>query len=239
VRAGTAISAEARESKGQSWLVSRASSTSLVAQELEEDDDFFSPLEGDGFGDASARASRAGSVRTSRMASRAGSRADLTHLTPAVQYTAMGGSEYFGVARGAASPAVLTGPDFVDAEDGEEEEVDSGDEEKRMEEEAEVARLTSDRGFGLGSIVDRLIGWTLFDVREDRGAAEDEDALAGEEEGQRKARAEDARITGKPQGPKTETSGEPTDEDGEKDGEAAGGWSDAAWLLSVASKVIL
>jgi len=237
VRAGTAISAEARESKGQSWLVSRASSTSLVAQELDEDDDFFSPMGEDGFGDASARASRAGSARTSRRASRAGSRADLTYLTPMSGNLAAGGDFFGGFAGGAST--VLTGPDFVDAEDGKEEEVDSGDEEERMEEEAEVARLTSDRGFGLGSMVDRLIGWTLFDVREDRSAAEDEDAPAGKEEGQRKARAEDARITGKPQGPKTETSGEPTDEDGEKGGEAAGGWSDAAWLLSVASKIIL
>jgi len=142
-------------------------------------------------------------------------------------------------------------PDFVD-----ENEESDGDEE-------EVARLARERGFGLGNWMDRLIGWTLFSVDED-GEDSDDDEEEEEEENawkpenmtkeelklrrevdakrrklEREAIIAASAVT--PQTSKGADAGEagssapqrPPDEDD------AGGWQDAAWLFSVASKVLL
>jgi hypothetical protein len=133
-------------------------------------------------------------------------------------------------------------PDFVD-EDCE----SDGDEE-------EVARLARERGFGLGSLMDRLIGWTLFSVDEDGEGSEDED--------------EDEDDTGRPENMTKEELILKREVDAKRrkmeresiiaasavhrpmEGEAAGssaaerpneengGWQDAAWLFSVASKAL-
>jgi hypothetical protein len=136
-------------------------------------------------------------------------------------------------------------PDFVEGDDE-----SVGDEE-------EVARLAKERGFGLGTWMDRLIGWTLFSVDEDGEESNEEDAasslgmadsmtedelrLRKEIEARRKKLEREAIMAAaamksadstQPAGDDTDASKPPPDEEG-------GGWSDAAWLFSVASKVIL
>ena len=120
-------------------------------------------------------------------------------------------------------------PDFVDPSNVAEEEVYIS---AQLADE-EVKRLAAERGFGFGGLVDRLIGWPLFNVDED---GEDVDEAAEvEEEAPRKRRVESERkaVTPKTQPPPSTSRGQ-SGSSGED-----GGWKDAAWLLSVASKVIL
>ena len=317
-RAGTAISSEARESKGQSWLVSRVSSTSLLARDEEDEDDdqesaaalmqgrAFAAAHGALHGDTSGvdltrptsyasgtrrefgGSSHPASARTSRRTSRIGSRAELTGLTPLASEQARNGSrlslrrtpssvvtapsnsDYFG------HTSEITGPDFVDKdellnedeEDGLDDELYDYSKLRRHEErrqwalnEAEVLKLTEHQasphpsgfGFGLGGLVDKAIGWTLFDMKDDGDNtrdAEDEDNQT--QEGPRSnashsirsvAQVENARISQKHN---WEESSEKTASQSQENGsgtsgdnaEEGTGWSDAAWLLSVASKAL-
>lgn len=126
------------------------------------------------------------------------------------------------------------GPDFVDGV--EEEEGESAGEKEEVDE-IELQRSTREKGFGLGGWVDNLIGWTLFRVDDDErkesdGKVNDKDA--------EEVRPE-CKARGKRQGSERVMVA-PSDENREvvpppEDGE--GGWQDAAWLLSVASKIIL
>ncbi|KAF2200449.1 hypothetical protein GQ43DRAFT_73184 [Delitschia confertaspora ATCC 74209] len=252
-RAGLAIAGETRESKGQSWLVRRESSTSLVHQpDGPEDHDShqIALLSGEHFTDdeyspLTPRLSRMGSrigsrvhsrvpsAMNSRRGSRAGSRADL--LMSVGQKSLISETEEdFGT---------MVEPDFVEAD----EEAD-GDEE-------EVARLASQQGFGLGNWMDKLIGWTLFSVKEDGEESDDEEGslhdtfgtpeamtkeelqLKKEVEAKRKKMEREAIIAASAAKSDHKTQGgeaiePPPSEDGN-------GWQDAAWLLSVASKVLL
>ena len=138
-------------------------------------------------------------------------------------------------------------PDFVEAdEEGE------GDEE-------EVARLARERGFGLGGWMDRLMGWTLFSVDEDgeesSGEEEEEDRmmrpenmtkeelkLRREVEAKRRKLERETIIAASA----VQTSNSTTRlADGESaepkppPAEEGSGWADAAWLVSVAAKVLL
>ncbi|KAF2266626.1 hypothetical protein CC78DRAFT_531432 [Lojkania enalia] len=267
-RAGLAIAGETRESKGQSWLVRRESSTSLVGQmdgyethpshgghhvallsgehmgEIEYN--AFSPRLSRAASRIQSRAgSRVGSARNSRRGSRVGSRADLV------------------MSAGPRTPSgrhslELEESMFVDVEDVEPDFVE-GDEESVGDEE-EVARLAQERGFGLGGWMDRLIGWTLFSVDEDGEESseeeddEDDDAerpenmtkeelkLRREVEAKRKKLEREAIIAAsalsrqEARNHKTDESAGMEDKPPNDDG---GGWQDAAWLFSVASKVIL
>jgi len=220
------IASSTRESKGQSWLATRSSSTSLVDagdEDGEEDvvgegevaDDEFSPvLSRRGSG------SRFASARSSRRGSRVGSRVELG--------MSVGGK----LARGEG--AFVEGPDFVDAVEEEEEGEGAGEEEV---DERELQRLTREKGFGLGGWVDRLIGWSMFRNEEDErveGDGESDDRPADgnklESEGRRK-RQENERVVQAPMDERIGIDPPP--------GESEGGWQDAAWLLSVASKIIL
>ena len=255
-RAGLAIASETRESKGQSWLVRRASSTSLVLPREGFDDPGlehpFALLSGEHFADdeyspltprlswwgsraGSRVGSRAVSARNSRRGSMVGSRVEL--MAAAGQRTPSAGLEdgYFG-------EQMVAEPDFVEPDD------ELGDEE-------EVARLARERGFGLGGWMDRLIGWTLFRVEEDGEETDDEEDTEREEsltEGQLKLRNEvearrrkleremiiraSAAGSGE-KGDKGDTKESTETQSAASDSE--GGWQDAAWLLSVASKVLL
>ncbi|KAF1834990.1 hypothetical protein BDW02DRAFT_579170 [Decorospora gaudefroyi] len=265
-RAGLAIAGEMRESKGQGWLVRRESSTSLVGQtdEYEQhpshDDRHMALLSGEHVGDSefpvfySPRMSRAGSritsrvgsrvpsARQSRRGSRVGSRADLmTSLAPS-------GRQSLDISE---LEERFIEPDFIGAD-----EESDGDEE-------EVARLARERGFGLGGWMDRLIGWTLFSVEEDEeGSDEDEveddtrlrlDNITKEElklrrevEAKRRKLEREAIIAAsalrRQDGDATTTDSEsrPSTADPQRPptNEEAGGWQDAAWLLSVASKAL-
>ena len=257
-RAGLAIASETRESKGQSWLVRRASSTSLVLPGEGFDDPGlehpFALLSGEHFADdeyspltprLSRWGSRAGSgvgscavsARNSRRGSMVSSKIEL--MMAAGQRTPSVGLEdgYFG-------EQMVAEPDFVEPDD---EEV--GDEE-------EVARLARERGFGLGGWMDRLIGWTLFRVEEDGEDTEDDEEdtereeslieerlkLRKEVEARRRKLEREMIIRASTAGSKEKGDKGDTKESTETQSAASdseGGWQDAAWLLSVASKVLL
>lgn len=244
-RAGTAITSEARESKGQSWLVSRASSTSLLAQAGAEDDDYERKDEGYG-GKRSHNTSRAHSARTSRRASRVGSRADLAAMTPVSRITSKSSlddedSGYFGGREQRTGAARLAGPDFVNGFDDDDEDEDDDEdvrEAKRLDEEV-VARLTKERGFGMGGLVDRLVGWTLFpepDLGERTGAGGDHEIEADVLDRSHKQRSASAALTEREDKERLENTAHRSSD--VVHGDEGSGWNDAAWLLSVASKVL-
>jgi hypothetical protein len=264
-RAGLAIAGETRDSKGQGWLIRRESSTSLVADDYPYDNPpqpmallsgehtsadappffSFSPHASRNASRNVSRnpsrlpsrmTSRVPSARASRRGSRVGSRADLalTGMVPKSPSTARHSLDM------ADLDAALVEPDFVDG--GAESDGD----------EIEVARLARARGDGFGGWMDALMGWSLFSVDEDgesESSSDDDDeesVLAGNEARlrreveakrrklEREAIVAAAALSGAKEG----------DEEGEREGEVprpaeeAGGWQDAAWLLSVASKAL-
>jgi hypothetical protein len=259
-RAGLAIAGETRDSKGQGWLVRRESSTSLVQQDDDPEVRDTKPmtllsgehLNIDDFPTFSPRGSRAGSryqsrvgsrvpsARQSRRGSRVGSRADLAMtagMSPLLRRNSFDLDDRF------------MEPDFVEAHDE-----SDGDEE-------EVARLARERGFGLGGWMDRLIGWTLFSVDEDgEVSSEDEEAeddanshflpqnmtkeelrLRREVEARRRKLEREAIVSAsalKAREKDGEDESRPSTADVQRASEDAGGWQDAAWLLSVASKAL-
>jgi hypothetical protein len=249
LRAGALISSSARESKGQAWLVSRASSTSLTAQRDDEDqelvrdremasrrdsrrgsvvgsfdaDDEFSPVttrRSLSFGPMTGTGSRPLSRFPSRGNSRRGSKAQLlTSLTVERE-------GYFDH-RAFAQEAFIAEPDFVDVE---EEGYENTDEAK--EDEAVVRKLASTSSLGLGGWVERMLGWSLFAVDKD-GEETETDALD--------EKAEDSEVSSRTSRRALDGVTKPPAEDVMPPlrDEEAGGWQDAAWLLSVATKVLL
>jgi Protein of unknown function (DUF3984) len=234
-RAGLAIASEMRQSKGQAWIVSRDSSTSLVDQSALEHsythDHLFAARSGQHFGEIedglvtpkfSRNPSRAPSAKTSRRGSRAGSKMDF--MTPMDAHTPSqwAADGYFDDLEG-------TEPDFVDVED------------EGAEDEEEVSRLAKQKGSGLGGIVDRLVGFSLFNVDEDAETEEDNEHEETAEQvarrkqlekKRRKAQLERAASYSAVATSRVEIV-QPPQPRGEE-----GGWQDAAWLLSVATKVL-
>lgn len=236
-RAGATTSAMLLEEKGQSWLSSRESATTLTNlassndEDEEEDDDNYEELAA--LSASTARlhfaddelspstthrsgnwGSRYGSRSASRRTSRRGSMTGLR--TPLANPDAMAG---FFEEDALALPAE---PDFVDVEDGDD------------QDEAAIARFTQDRGYGFGGLVDRLMGTSLFKVEEREESLTDDEvgvgkAIEGRERERERERhrmdAETLRATAPA-------------EAGAREEQAEGGWRDAAWLLSVASKAM-
>jgi hypothetical protein len=248
LRAGTAISSSTRESKGQAWLVSRASSTSLTGlrdedeEELQQElareraasrrgsgngtfdaDDEFSPMttrRSLSFGPATGTGSRSLSRFGSRGKSRRGSRAQL--------FTPLGGERegYFDQ-RDFVQEEFIAEPDFVDVED---ERSEDGEDAKKDED--IVRRLATASRLGLGGWMERMLGWSLFALEED-GEETEVDTLD--------AVTDDSESSSRTSKRTLETFTETVVEDRLpplRDGEA-GGWQDAAWLLSVATKALL
>ncbi|CAO2658739.1 Nn.00g064620.m01.CDS01 [Neocucurbitaria sp. VM-36] len=266
-RAGLAIAGETRDSKGQGWLVRRESSTSLVhesdgyEQHPSHDARHIALLSGEHLGDGdfatffSPRMSRAGSritsrvgsrvhsARQSRRGSRVGSRVDLK--------MSAGSKPQSGRQSFEELEERFIEPDFIEAD-----EESDGDEE-------EVARLARERASGLGGWMDRLIGWTLFSVDEDGEGSDDDDEeeyggaprlenmtkdelkLRREVEAKRRKLEREAIIAASALKARDAEGGEdssrPSTGDAQRPAtnEEAGGWQDAAWLLSVASKALL
>jgi hypothetical protein len=264
-RAGLAIAGETRESKGQSWLVRRESSTSLVDNRDEyethpsHDGKHMALLSGEHLGDLdfptfTLRMSRSGSriqsrvgsrmqsrvvsAHNSRRGSRVGSRIDLMMSAPPSKRQSL----EMDIDESMFSPQYAE-PDFVisDSES-------DGDEE-------EVARLARERGFGLGSWMDRLIGWTLFSVDEDGEVSDEEEdeeeeemrpenmtkeelILRREMDAKRRKMERESIIAASAVHPPTE--GEAAGPEGAQKlhDDENGGWEDAAWLFSVASKAL-
>jgi len=256
LRAGAAISSSTRESKGQAWLVSRASSTSLTQQDEDEEelqqqlarerertsrggsrrgsvaaafdaDDEFSPMttrRSLSFEPVTGGGSRPMSRFGSRGNSRRGSRAQL--------FTPLSGPEresYFDH-RDFAQEDYMAEPDFVDVE----EEGDENEEDAK-EDEAVVRKLARASRLGLGSWVERMLGWSLFAVDEDGEETEETELEVSDE------KTEDSELSSGPSRRTLDGIADPA-ADGKipppRDDEA-GGWQDAAWLLSVATKVLL
>ncbi|KAF1849925.1 uncharacterized protein K460DRAFT_360773 [Cucurbitaria berberidis CBS 394.84] len=261
-RAGLAIAGETRDSKGQGWLVRRESSTSLVQEsdgyELHPSHDsrHMALLSGEHVGDGdypvffSPRMSRAASritsrvgsrvpsARQSRRGSRVGSRVDLM--------MSAGNKPQSGRQSFEELEEHFIEPDFIE-----------GDEESDGDEE-EVARLARERASGLGGWMDRLIGWTLFAVDEDgEGSDEEEEEdniaprlesmtkdelkLRREVEAKRRKLEREAIVAASALRAQETSSSRPSTGDPQQSpvNEEGGGWQDAAWLLSVASKALL
>jgi len=250
LRASASITTSTRESKGQAWLVSRASSTSLSGQRDEDDEEYEQALVRER--ELSRKGSRRGSITTadaddesspltarrslsfgpstgirSRPQSRYGSRNQSRRGSRAQFFTPMEVERdgYFDQ-RDLDQAEFITEPDFVEDEEEvlEQEQIHKRDEE-------EVRRLAKANSNGLGGWVEKMLGWSLFSVDED---GEDGDAEGGASErsetsdavlkrGGEIERLRDADIESMPP---------PMDDD-------TNGWQDAAWLLSVASKVLL
>jgi hypothetical protein len=231
LRAGALISSETREFKGQAWLVSRQSSTSLSGirdadeeafdRELARERDLASRL-------SSRRASLAniegehsphGSRRGSRSASRVGSHTQI--ITPRERRSEDG---YFP--RGLDGDEYIPGPDFVNLDEKLEAiELDASQD----DDEATIRRLVKGGSARPGSW---LPGWSLFAVEENDDESDDADEeTEGDCEDLRERRGMSVRhFEGVSNIPEDRIPPPKADE---------GGWQDAAWLLSVASRVLL
>ncbi|TKA49160.1 hypothetical protein B0A54_01236 [Friedmanniomyces endolithicus] len=237
-RASAATHDIVQEAKGQSWLASRNSSTTLTHLESDgdEDDEGYEEMAAlsasnvRSGGPSAALSPSASRVKSPMWGSRYGSRS-------ASRRTSRRGS-FTGTRTPLAAPGILdmtsyfTGdplgvpiePDFVIAE---------ADDGEGRNEEGEVARLSDQHSYGLGGIVDRLMHFNLFSVAErDEIVTDEEDRRTGtenERDQRRAAGAKQKRNEGRVVVP-------PAPSGGGEQGE--GGWQDAAWLLSVASKAI-
>lgn len=255
LRAGAMIASSTRESKGQAWLVSRASSTSLqidadddafereLAREREHSsrrgsrrgsfdaDDEFSPLttrRSLSFGPAAGAYSRSVSRYGSRANSRIGSRANSRRGSRAALITPMTADKEGGYFDSEfAHEEYPAEPDFVDVE---EESFDEGDEARK--DEAIVKKLARASRLGLGGWVENLLGWSLFAVEEDGEEADFDTSDEKGEESSLSSRPSRQTLAGMDDTPVAEQM--PPLNPNEADG-----WHDAAWLLSVASKVLL
>ncbi|KAL2759380.1 hypothetical protein ACRALDRAFT_1060558 [Sodiomyces alcalophilus JCM 7366] len=239
LRAGILMSAEAREYKGQMWLTSRESSTSLVAlrddeaeadileRELARERELMSRYqsrrssvvditEGTNGGRRSTRGSRHGSRSASRVAPRGQGMATLDGRDLDDGYFDRDhtlGDEYD------------QGPDFVNPDDR----LEVMGEDTSKDDEATVRKLVKAEGAGPSS----WFGLSLFSVEEnpeDSDTSVDDDA-EGEVDERHGWRGTSTRhFEGVTNSPKEQIP--PPDPD-------QGGWHDAAWLLSVACKVLL
>lgn len=119
--------------------------------------------------------------------------------------------------------------------------------------EADLQQLTRERGFGLGSWIDRLVEWTLFGVDEwpvapvvsasRIGTAGTTTTVTFEEPGVGSGRVDDALSLASGDG---DVSDGDYSRDGEEDGHAAvekpgtqGGWEDAGWLFRVMKRALV
>ncbi|KAK9856163.1 hypothetical protein MYU51_000817 [Penicillium brevicompactum] len=272
LRAGIALASSTREEKGQSWLHKRESSTSLVSEHFDEPRHHHRTKSGP------SRKSRSGASTPfrSRAASRRGSRVGLTMTT--LPTTSSSPTERFstGAGTGASSPegrgrALV--PDFVDeriraematlegglddsywdgSESGSESSFDS--DETPDFDEADLQRLTRERGFGLGSWIDRLVEWTLFGVEDWPTAPPAGTGAAG------RIGSNDTTTTVTFEEPEefekdvdtlslveevdSEVDGDSSHEEGLSDGGpekpgTQGGWEDAGWLFRVVKRALV
>ena len=282
-RAGAAISSKTRDAKGQGWLVSRASSTSLVRQDDDEDEDdedgdarprgtespaFFADDEFSPVSTRDARfftSSRPGSTLASRMNSqrnsRRGSRAENV-LTPLGARTPLQ-QQHLSRRNSSSTPGdeAIADPDFVDA-DEELLAAAAARAATRDVDDEEVSRLAQARGFGLGGWVDKLVGIPLFEPEaDDEPFHDDDDDLdrrwleekerdgerAAGRAGKAKSRAKGRHMARGAEGQEGKDRGDSDDNDetdtkqdvSDPEHGGEGGWQDAAYLLSLATKILL
>ncbi|KAI1083927.1 hypothetical protein F5B20DRAFT_358907 [Whalleya microplaca] len=232
LRAGALISSETRESKGQAWLVSRESSTSLGGMRDAEEEAYERELAREkelASRQGSRRASltnaegdilpisRHGSRYGSRSGSRVGSRTRV--MTPLERSMDEG---YFGQELAGEEP--IDGPDFV----GLDETLEATEVDTSQADEATIRRLCSRKSAGLGAWM-----WSLFSVEENDEESDtaDGETTDGETEESHFSRSA-STVSFEHRSSMQEEQFVPPKPD-------EGGWQDAAWLLSVASKILL
>ena len=258
LRAGLALSSSAREEKGQSWLAKRDSSTSLVS-DVHDDRAAYSKRNR-----SATRRSRSGvstplamsrRPSSSYCGSRQASRLDLRMTAQEVdeemrreedvvpdfvdesirnQMAALttgdrGERHMVNDSRRGSLFATSVASDMeLSSESEEEEEFD----------EAEMQRITRQRGFGLGSWIDSLVEWTLFSV-EDEAPKDTAQPLQGHAGGLLTQHENLARAQCETDAEDSETETEDyhkpvsVEPAGDK-----GGWADVAWLLRVARQAL-
>ena len=228
LRTGALISSGTRESKGQAWLISRASSTSLTGVRDTEEEAYERELAREREL-ASRRNSRRGSAAGleeelapfgsrygSRSQSRVGSRSRIRtpHERGALD-------DYFGQH---VVEENIPGPDFVRLD----EELEAIELDTSKADEATIRKLVTGRSNGVGAWM-----WSLFAVEENDEDSDtaDGDLTDGETESQVPRSASTIDFEGFSSPPESRVP--------PPKGEEGSGWQDAAWLLSVASKVLL
>ncbi|KAI1340097.1 hypothetical protein F5Y15DRAFT_63922 [Xylariaceae sp. FL0016] len=234
LRTGSLISSEARESKGQAWLVSRASATSLTGMRDAEEEAYERELAREKEL-ASRRGSRRGSIAGadedpffpssrfgSRSHSRVGSRSQFrTPLRTPLERSTQ--PDYFAQ-DSAVEDEYMQGPDFVSLD----EKLEAVEVDTSQADEATVRRLVNRRSMGMGAWM-----WSLLAVEEHD---EDSDNAGGEvtdgetEESQLPRSASTVDFEGFSSLSEERVTPPKVDE--------GSGWQDAAWLMSVASKVL-
>jgi len=232
LRTGALMSTEARESKGQAWLVSRQSSTSLAAMRDDDEEALEQELAQEREL-ASRRASRRGSsavgddevsIGGSRFASRAHSRSHSVaglRSSNVLSPTAEGADSYF-------PDEAISGPDFVNLD----EKLEELEQNTEQDDEAAVRRLVRYGQNGRGSWISNMIGWSLFSVEEndqDSDDGEDESVNDTASQATGRSRSSVRRLEGIYNVPEDRIPPPRKEE---------GAWGDASWLLSVATKVI-
>ncbi|KAF4451350.1 hypothetical protein F53441_5616 [Fusarium austroafricanum] len=235
LRTGALMSSEARESKGQTWLISRQSSTSLGGMDPGEDA-FENELARERE-ITSRHASRRGSTApveedaspyASRFPSRTHSRSHSmtrprSHLHSPLEFSMTADGSYFPHQEANDD---LPGPDFVNLD----EKLEELEQDLSQDDEAAVRRLVrkgqASTGTWFGSV------WSLFSVEEDDEDSEDDSDETPQdgESGLSRSRSWSSRhLAGISTAPEERMPPPGTNE---------GGWRDAAWLLSVATKVM-
>ncbi|KAL2680638.1 hypothetical protein Neosp_008241 [[Neocosmospora] mangrovei] len=241
LRTGALMSSEARESKGQAWLISRQSSTSLAGMDPDEEAfEFELARERDMSAAASRRASRRGSTApgdedaspyASRFSSRNHSRnhsrshslaRPRSQLSP-LDRPGTGDDSYFP---NQDDQNELPGPDFINLD----ERLEELERDTEQDDEATVRRLVRRGQAGTATWFGSV--WSLFSVEEDEEDSEDdsEDSPIDGNSQLNRSRSSSSRYLAGISTVPEERMPPPGDNDG--------GWRDAAWLLSVASKVM-
>ncbi|KAF3924818.1 hypothetical protein ABW21_db0202620 [Orbilia brochopaga] len=219
-RAGIALTSEARESKGQSWLASRASSTSLLSNDSDSDD------ESDNRRTTTTRKIDRRSASQLRRLSQPHLRLDVSSSD---------NMDMHPLAPDFIDEAFI-GTSFEDAEPA----YALYDDGSASEDDDEELHWSKRPRTGLGAWVDSMVGWSLFSVDEgiDSDADDDEDEIIVTDK-----HPEPPRLTLPETSSTTTTIIEEKKEEEEskpvekplQDGSA---WSDAGWVLSLAAKVI-
>ena len=254
LRTGIALASSTREEKGQSWLVKRESSTSLASEANYETTHAHAPSAPRN----TSHKSRSGLSTPSGATSRRGSRSHALSRRSSRPDLAMSGLEMIPHTQTPAGEVRDFTPDVVDeriraemdlmqqgldeyASETDEESFDSADE----IDEKELQRLTRERGFGLGSWLDRMVEWTLFGVDEwpsssDGGADHHPAPVPNQtatsnpgEESDHGSSVEDDNDTSI-----SDKEDEPVATAVKEPGET-GGWEDARWLLYVIKRALI
>ncbi|EME44757.1 hypothetical protein DOTSEDRAFT_88800 [Dothistroma septosporum NZE10] len=243
---GSTAAALVQEGKGQSWLASRASSTSLAVPESEDDED-------DDRYEEMARLSASTAKLQLRQFEGPGSPA-LTRSGRSAWGSRYGSRNASQRNSRIASPVGTRTPrrvqDVAGYFDDSVEEVAAEDElafnkpreeKDEYEDRVEVDKLSQSNSFGLGHVVDKLMNFNLFKVDEGAETTDDDLGSASKSESPDEARDRMIAEAKRRREEKERLSSQPPPAplgDG-KDGKGeVGGWTDAAWLLSVATKAM-